>query len=223
MDSNPAELPKIILVLLLGCCFCVAENNDKGCQNSGSTSSRDICCFITIAQTVGALGEKVTNMADKITLLETRLQNTDREVLELRSPRVAFSAALRDSGSGNIGPFTTSTPLKYKRIFSNYGDCYNPSTGIFTATVNGVYFFRFSMLNNVDPIPNSGVSLKKNDQRLTSVWDTSGTDSHDIGSNAAVIPLKVGDNVYVELQANMLVFDDSMNYNSFSGFLLFPE
>ncbi|XP_011476266.1 complement C1q-like protein 2 [Oryzias latipes] len=220
-------MEKIVLVLMLGCCFCVAENNDKGCQNSGSSSSGDICCFITIAQTVGALGEKVANMADEITLLETRLQNTDREVLELRSliggtPQVAFSAALRDSGSGNIGPFTTSTPLKYKRIFSNYGDCYNPSTGIFTATVNGMYFFRFSMLNNVDPIPKSGVSLKKNDQRLTSVWDTSGTDSHDIGSNAAVIPLKVGDNVYVELQENMLVFDDYMNYNSFSGFLLFP-
>uniref|UniRef100_A0A3P9LY04 C1q domain-containing protein n=1 Tax=Oryzias latipes TaxID=8090 RepID=A0A3P9LY04_ORYLA len=220
-----AEMEKIVLVLMLGCCFCVAENNDKGGQNSGSTSSGDICFFTNIAQTVGALGEKVANMADKITLLETRLQNTDREVLELRSliggtPRVAFSAALRDSGSGNIGPFTTSTPLKYKRIFSNYGDCYNPSTGVFTATVNGMYFFRFSMLNS--PTPNSVVSLKKNDQLLTSVWDTIGTDSHDIGSNAVVISLKVGDNVYVELQENREVYDDWMNYNTFSGFLLFP-
>ncbi|XP_078807898.1 complement C1q-like protein 2 isoform X2 [Oryzias latipes] len=222
-----AEMEKIVLVLVLGCCFCVAENNDKGGQNSGSTSSGDICCFTTIAQTVGSLGEKVANMADKITLLETRLQNTDREVLELRSliggtPRVAFSAALRDSGSGNIGPFTTSTPLKYKKIFSNYGDCYNPSTGVFTATVNGVYFFRFSMFNNLSPTPSSVVSLKKNDQLLTSVWDTSGTDGNDMGSNAVVIQLKVGDNVYVELAENRLVYDDGMNYNTFSGFLLFP-
>uniref|UniRef100_A0A3P9IIA9 C1q domain-containing protein n=1 Tax=Oryzias latipes TaxID=8090 RepID=A0A3P9IIA9_ORYLA len=140
-----------------------------------------------------------------------------------KSPRVAFSAALRDSGSGDIGPFTTSTPLKYKKIFSNYGNCYNPSTGVFTATVNGVYFFRFSMFNNVSPTPNSVVSLNKNDQLLVSVWDTSGTDSHDMGSNAVVIPLKVGDNVYVELAANRLVFDDGMTYNTFSGFLLFPE
>uniref|UniRef100_A0A3B3CUU3 Complement C1q-like protein 2 n=1 Tax=Oryzias melastigma TaxID=30732 RepID=A0A3B3CUU3_ORYME len=215
-----------VLVLVLGCCFCAADSNEKGGQNSGSTSSCDMCSLTTIALNVGALGEKVANMADKITFLETKLQNTDREVLELRSliggtPQVAFSAALRDSGSGDIGPFTTATPLKYKKIFSNYGDCYNPSTGIFTATVSGVYFFRFSMFNNLSPTPNSVVSLKKNDERLTSVWDTKGTDSNDMGSNAVVIPLKAGDTVYVELQENRLVYDDLMYYNTFSGFLLF--
>ncbi|KAF6736281.1 Complement C1q tumor necrosis factor-related protein 3 [Oryzias melastigma] len=93
--------------------------------------------------------------------------------------------------------------------------------GIFTATVSGVYFFRFSMFNNLSPTPNSVVSLKKNDERLTSVWDTKGTDSNDMGSNAVVIPLKAGDTVYVELQENRLVYDDLMYYNTFSGFLLF--
>uniref|UniRef100_A0A3B3DKU2 C1q domain-containing protein n=2 Tax=Oryzias melastigma TaxID=30732 RepID=A0A3B3DKU2_ORYME len=214
-----------VLVLVLGCCFCAADTNETG-QNSESTSPCDMCSLTTIALNVGTLGEKVANMADKITFLETKLQNTDREVLELRSliggtPQVAFSAALRDSGSGDIGPFTTATPLKYKKIFSNYGDCYNPSTGIFTATVSGVYFFRFSMFNNLSPTPNSVVCLKKNNERLTSVWDVNGSDSNDMGSNAAVISLKVGDNVYVELQANRLVFDDAGNYNTFSGFLLF--
>ncbi|XP_011476678.2 complement C1q-like protein 4 isoform X1 [Oryzias latipes] len=154
---------------------------------------------------------------------QTRIATLEESNMEANgTPRVAFSAALRDSGSGNIGPFTTSTPLKYKRIFSNYGDCYNPSTGVFTATVNGVYFFRFSMFNNLSPTPNSVVILKKNDQLLTAVWDVSGTDSNDMGSNAVVIPLKVGDNVYVELQENRLVYDDGANYNTFSGFLLFP-
>ncbi|XP_024128819.1 complement C1q-like protein 3 [Oryzias melastigma] len=208
-----------VLVLVLGCCFCVADN-------SGFASSGDVYSLTTIALNVGALGEKVANMADKITFLETKLQNADREILKLRSlvggtPQVAFSAALRDSGAGDIGPFTTATPLKYKKIFSNYGDCYNPFTGIFTATVSGVYFFRFSMFNNLSPTPNSVVSLKKNDERLTSVWDTKGTDSNDMGSNAVVIPLKAGDTVYVELQENRLVYDDLMYYNTFSGFLLF--
>lgn len=45
------------------------------------------------------------------------------------APQVAFSVALRDSGSGNTGPFTTATPLQYKRVFSNTGSSYNPATG----------------------------------------------------------------------------------------------
>ena len=93
--------------------------------------------------------------------------------------------------------------------------------GIFTASVKGMYYFRFSMMNNLSATPNSVVSLMKNDQRLASVWDTSGTDANDIGSNAAVIPLEVGDNVYIKLVANRLIYDDAMNYNTFSGFLLF--
>lgn len=94
-------------------------------------------------------------------------------------------------------------------------------TGIFTAMVKGMYFFRFSMFNNLNPVANSVVSLMKNSVRLTSVWDTSGSDSNDMGSNAVVIPLEVGDNVYVELLANRQLYDDGMGYNTFSGFLLF--
>nr|XP_046272177.1 complement C1q-like protein 2 [Scatophagus argus] len=220
----------VVLLLVYSCCLCegqVSENDGKIHQCSGSsTSCCDICSLTSITQNLGAMGEKVANMAEKIALLESMLQNAEKDILELRSltggsPQVAFSAALRESGSGNIGPFTTATPLQYKRVFSNTGNCYNPSTGIFTAVVKGMYFFRFSMFNNLSPVPSSVVCLKKNDVLLTSVWDTSGTDGNDMGSNAAVIPLEVGDSVYVELQTNRIVYDDGMNYNTFSGFLLF--
>ncbi|XP_014896328.1 complement C1q-like protein 2 [Poecilia latipinna] len=287
---------KKIVILMLAFGFCLSDpgtdENHRVCQTAGSASCCDICSLTSVTQKVGELGEKVVNMAEKITFLETRLQNAEKEVLELRSltagsPQVAFSAALRDSGSGNIGPFTTATPLqykkvfsntgnsynpstgiftamvsgmyffrfsmfnnlasppnsvvslmknserltsvwdtsgtplKYKKVFSNTGDSYNPSTGIFTAMVSGMYFFRFSMFNNLASPPNSVVSLMKNSERLTSVWDTSGSDINDMGSNAVVIPLKVGDNVFVQLEPNRLVYNDSMNYNTFSGFLLF--
>uniref|UniRef100_A0A7N8WQT6 Complement C1q-like protein 2 n=1 Tax=Mastacembelus armatus TaxID=205130 RepID=A0A7N8WQT6_9TELE len=249
-----------VLIFAVSCCLCGAQhnvNNGKVPECSGSIGCCEIYSLTSISQNLGAVGEKITNMAEKITLLEEKLLNTEKEVLELRSltagtPQVAFSAALRDSGSGDTGPFTVATPLQYKRIFSNTGNSYNPSTGsvkqrerktegererqvraheieaiffilagIFTAVVKGMYFFRFSMFNNLNPVPNSVVSLMKNGVRLTSVWDTSGSDSHDMGSNAVVIPLEVGDNVYVELQPNRIVYDDGMNYNTFSGFLLF--
>uniref|UniRef100_A0AAX7V9P2 C1q domain-containing protein n=1 Tax=Astatotilapia calliptera TaxID=8154 RepID=A0AAX7V9P2_ASTCA len=205
-----------VLILAIGSCLCdsqIKSDCDKIC---------DVCSFTRITQDLGAVGEKVTNIADKITLLEIKLQKTEKEVMDLQKriggiPQVAFSVALLDSGFGNTGPFDSPTPLRYKNIFSNTGSGYNPST----AMTKGMYFFRFSMFNNLNSVPNSVVSLMKNGKRLTSVWDTSGSDANDMGSNAVVIPLEVGDNVYVELQANRIVYDDSMNYNTFSGFLLF--
>ncbi|XP_041737634.1 protein HP-25 homolog 1-like [Coregonus clupeaformis] len=140
-------------------------------------------------------------MGDNLRLMETRLQTSQ--------PQVAFSATLQETGNaaGNTGPFTTPIPLQYKKVFSNNGSSYNPATGIFTATVKGMYYFRFSMMNNLNATPNSVVCLTKNGQRLVSVWDTAGSDANDIDSNAVVIPLEVGDNVYVELKANRLIYE----------------
>ncbi|KAK9535379.1 hypothetical protein VZT92_007762 [Zoarces viviparus] len=218
-----------VLILAFGCCVCQVaahENDDNVHQCSRSTGCFDTLSLTSISQTLGAMGEKVANMAEKITLLESKLLNSEREVLELRSltagkPQVAFSAALTESDGKHIGPFTTDTPLKYKKVFSNTGNGYNPSTGIFTAPVNGTYFFRFSMFKSVSPTSNSVVCLMKNDEWLASVWDTSGTDSTDMGSNAVVIALQVGDSVFVELQATRVVYESNLYFNTFTGFLLF--
>lgn len=184
------------------------------------------CCDGSVFMTVGALTEKVANLMEKMTQVETKLQSSEKELTELKSimqgtPKVAFSVALYETGSGDTGPFNIATPLKYKKVFSNIGSNYSPITGFFTATVKGMYFFRFSMFNNIQSKSNSVVSLMKNGQRVVSVWDTAGGDANDMGSNAAVLPLEVGDTIHVELMANRQIYDDSMNYNSFTGFLLF--
>ncbi|KAM6914383.1 complement C1q-like protein 2 [Lycodopsis pacificus] len=196
-----------VLILAFGCCVCqvAAEENDE-----------------TLSLT--SINQKVANNAAKITLLESQLLSAEREVLELRSltagkPQVAFSATLTESDSGNIGPFPIAAPLKYKKVFSNTGNGYNPSTGIFTALVSGTYFFRFSMHNS--HVSNSAVSLMKNTERLVSVWDAVKSDGNDMGSNAVVIALQAGDSMYVELHANREVYDDVLHYNTFTGFLLF--
>lgn len=170
--------------------------------------------------------EKLSTLTAQMTLMETRLQKAEKEVEDMKKvtwgqPQVAFSATLRESGSGDTGPFSIDTPLQYKNVFSNMGSCYNPATGLFTARVRGMYYFRFTMMNNLSTKPMSVASLMKNSQRLASVWDTAETDANDSGSNGVVIALEVGDSVYVQLAANRLVFDNSMNFNTFSGFLLF--
>lgn len=153
-----STMKKIVVSLVF--CWClskaqVAENDGKGDSCSGQLS----CCgSLNLLQCFGTVSEKLANMAEKIAVLEDKVQNTDKTVLELRSiiggkskyricvkyfiscifwgdlfplgaPQVAFSATLRDSGSGETGPFTTATPLLYKKVFSNAGNCYNPSTG----------------------------------------------------------------------------------------------
>ncbi|KAJ0001173.1 hypothetical protein NQD34_006193 [Periophthalmus magnuspinnatus] len=207
----------VVLLLLISCAV-------NGAQDNLNEAKPAQCCDGSVSMAVGALTEKVANLMDKLTQVETKLDQTETELTQLKSitlgtPKVAFSASLYETGSGNTGPFNTATPLKYKNVFSNFGSNYNPATGIFTATIKGVYFFRFSMYSNHSP--NSVVSLKKNGERVVSVWDTATSDSTDMGSNAAVFPLEAGDTVYVELAANRLVYDDTMNYNTFTGFLLF--
>ncbi|KAL0992789.1 hypothetical protein UPYG_G00098410 [Umbra pygmaea] len=219
------------VVFLFSLCCCLS-----GTQGLVDNQDQKTCCLsetcslvkelLSIGEKLGTMGEKMGTMGDNLRLMETRLQTSEKEVEELKKitegqPNVAFSANLRESGSGDTGPFTTNTPLQYKNVFANTGSSYNPATGIFTATVKGMYYFRFTVMNNLNSTPNSVVCLTKNGQRLVSVWDTTGTDAHDSGSNAVVLPLEVGDNVYVELQANRVVYDDTMNYNTFSGFLLF--
>ena len=140
-----------------------------------------------------------------------------KDITSANTTKMAFTAALGSS----IGPFQQSTPVKYQSVLSNIGSGYNPSTGIFTARVRGMYYFRFTMYNNNAGQPNSVVALMMNSQRLVHTWDTAGSDNHDSASNAAVVQLEPGDSVFVQLEATRVLYDDAFNYNTFSGFLLF--
>ncbi|XP_070400792.1 golgin subfamily A member 6-like protein 7 isoform X1 [Nothobranchius furzeri] len=57
---------------------------------------------------------------------------TENQVEALRREgevkQVAFSASLMDSGSGDIGPFNTKTPLVFRHVVTNIGNAYNPNT-----------------------------------------------------------------------------------------------
>lgn len=222
----------VVLVLLSLCCgFCAGFPGEE--VNQGARSDRPCqpeACMVLSEQ--GAMKERLGTVEAKLLTMVSQVEELGRvnqaqeqqltavkEVLE-RS-RVAFSATLRTSGYANTGPFDEDSVVKYEKVFSNSGNCYNPATGSFTAMVRGMYYLRYTMYNNNYGNSNSILSLMKNKELLVSTWDTDQPDVHDSASNAVVVQLEVGDSVYVRLWRKRVVYDDANHYNTFSGFLLF--
>uniref|UniRef100_A0A673I8B9 C1q domain-containing protein n=1 Tax=Sinocyclocheilus rhinocerous TaxID=307959 RepID=A0A673I8B9_9TELE len=139
---------------------------------------------------------------------------TDREI--------AFSAALFQPGKGgNVGPFTTEITLIYRNVFTNIGNAYNPTTGIFTAPLKGAYMFNFSVYGHWNPSTPSTVSIVKNEQRV--VVAHGHQDQYAVNSSKGVVLiLEVGDVVYVRLWSGRKIYDNEHNHITFSGYLLFP-
>ncbi|KAI1901321.1 hypothetical protein AGOR_G00033100 [Albula goreensis] len=150
--------------------------------------------------------------------LKSTVEELKRHIAE--RPKVAFSAAL--TNAGNVGPVNTDTTLVYTKVFTNIGNHYNPATGIFTAPVRGVYYFRFNSYGSGSSIF-IGSALYKNGQRIVSGLDhQTSIDKEDSSSSAAVLQLEERDQVYMLLLSGFIVYDDFHNRSTFSGFLLFP-
>ncbi|CAJ1085945.1 cerebellin 11 [Xyrichtys novacula] len=156
--------------------------------------------------------------------LETRLNATEKEVDELKqnsgkAPQIAFSASLANFGEIYKGPCTDKT-LIFKRIFSNTGNGYDNNTGVFTAPVNGLYYFSFSTYGYNTHV--MGAILVKNGIRQVSTYDHPSDDGSDSSSNSVVLRLAAGDKVHMELWDKGRVFDNLNGHTTFSGFLIFP-
>ncbi|XP_008436804.1 heavy metal-binding protein HIP-like isoform X2 [Poecilia reticulata] len=154
--------------------------------------------------------------------LEVRISSAEKEMEEIKSenadqPKVAFSLGL--TNAGRLGPYNTDITLRFSKIFKNYGQAYNPDTGVFTAPVRGAYYFRFTFceVNNAHWM---GIHLYHNSKIIMTNYDRSNT-YYETMSNGVILELERGDVVYMVLQAPYTVYDDHRNYSTFTGFLLF--
>ncbi|KAJ0022997.1 hypothetical protein NQD34_015131, partial [Periophthalmus magnuspinnatus] len=135
------------------------------------------------------------------------------------TPKVAFSLGLTDNG--NIGPFSTAVTLKFSKVFTNFGQAYNPHTGVFTAPVHGVYYFQFRLFcHSVHKY--TGVIIYHNSNRVTMTVGYSYDNGYVDVVNGLVLELEKGDVVYLNLPVNYVVYDSVDNHSTFSGFLIFP-
>ncbi|XP_024911748.1 uncharacterized protein LOC103381892 isoform X2 [Cynoglossus semilaevis] len=131
--------------------------------------------------------------------------------------KVAFSAALTDSGS--VGPFDQETTLIFSKVFSAVGGAYNPTEGVFTAPVRGIYFFSFTAADFLKGY--MGLYLYKNNQPIIFNLNLNDHGGYASTSSNMALQLEEGDRVHLTLPASYRLYDDSRNFSIFSGFLLF--
>ncbi|XP_029559751.1 complement C1q-like protein 2 [Salmo trutta] len=146
--------------------------------------------------------------AVKLNSMDTRSNITESHV-----------EVLKRNSQGHTGPFNTGITLVYRNIYSNIGNAYNPTTGIFTAPVRGLYLFRFYIYAGGDSSVYTSALLHKNGYHIAICHGcpTGGMNS----SNGVSLLLEVGDVVNMYLWAGRKIYDDANRHSTFSGHLLF--
>ncbi|GAA6229248.1 golgin subfamily A member 3-like [Lates japonicus] len=142
------------------------------------------------------------------------------DILIKQSAKVVFYAAL--TNSGDVGPYNTATVLRFSKVFTNIGKAYSPTTGFFTAPVKGVYFFRFTVCGHREE--GIGVQLFHNKKSIiynVQSWPYNSESHFEYQSNAVILELNAGDELYLVLPEWDTMFDNLNNHSTFSGFLLF--
>ncbi|XP_070541972.1 complement C1q and tumor necrosis factor-related protein 9-like [Ptychodera flava] len=137
---------------------------------------------------------------------------------EIQHPsRMAFSVVRTSS----LGPVSSHTTVIYNKVYSNVGNGYSSSTGKFTCSVSGVYFFMISGMRIYSYSTNMYICLMKNNEKLPCVYvDDTGGRKYGAASTSVIIDLEEGDEVWVRLGNGYALYSDSDEYASFTGYLL---
>ncbi|XP_052058860.1 complement C1q-like protein 3 [Mytilus californianus] len=107
--------------------------------------------------------------------------------------------------------------IKFDKIVTNIQNGYNPTTGIFTTPVAGVYQFSYTVMTQAGKY--LVVYISHNNIKQQTTW-LKGS-SHETGTVNIILNLKKGDQVAVKSQGNFTIHSDSNNlYSSFSGYLI---
>ena len=106
------------------------------------------------------------------------------------------------------------------RIITHVGQAYSNITGFFTAPVKGVYYFRFTVM---DELHKTWITIKmfKNGKQVMWLGEYDNDGQRSYLSSGVTLQLEVGDKVNMQLPKSHKLYDDSNDHSTFSGFLLF--
>ncbi|XP_047192081.1 complement C1q tumor necrosis factor-related protein 3 isoform X1 [Scophthalmus maximus] len=160
--------------------------------------------------------DRPTEMERKLEKLEEKLKELEDKMKQSGKGKVAFSVAAEQGGA--VGPLSANTTLRFNTEMSNVDNVFNLNTGIFTAPVDGLYYFTFFYRTPANK--ESMLILYKNGREVLKSSETAryygGTDT---AGNAAILKLKADDELYLTLPAGNSIWAAGRQ-TTFSGFLL---
>jgi len=109
--------------------------------------------------------------------------------------------------------------VKFDKVWTNIGNGYDSSSGVFTAPRGGVYQFSCSAMAYFGKTLR--LHLMKNDQQTVSLYP--GNVGHNMGTLSMVLELKKGDRVYIKHPAsggNSFYSESGSNFSMFSGYFI---
>ncbi|CAL8345155.1 unnamed protein product [Merluccius merluccius] len=131
-------------------------------------------------------------------------------------PKIAFYAGLKKQHEGY-------EVLKFDDVVTNLGNHYDPSTGKFTCSIPGIYFFVYHVLMRGGDGTSMWADLCKNNQVRASAIAQDADQNYDYASNSGVLHLEAGDEVYVKLDGGKAHGGNNNKYSTFSGFMVYAD
>ncbi|EPQ16891.1 Complement C1q-like protein 3 [Myotis brandtii] len=129
---------------------------------------------------------------------------------------IAFYAGLKRQHEGY-------EVLKFDDVVTNLGNHYDPTTGKFTCSIPGIYFFTYHVLMRGGDGTSMWADLCKNNQVRASAIAQDADQNYDYASNSVVLHLEPGDEVYIKLDGGKAHGGNNNKYSTFSGFIIYAD